>query len=684
MNLVSWQATTQNDSTGAAIVSPILTVRIGGPSGDLADLYDSAGVGVDNPYTGGTDGFAQFFARPGTYWIQSNDSGTLSNGWYWEANQHFAFGWDAESIQSAADIVGEQGGGVVQLPDGVVNMTTDSVAANEGTCVTLTSAHHNVTFRGAGATQIITGSNEIECFLINGANDVEFKGIHFDNSSHGVLQDQVKVDTYSYTLGGGVAGYGNAANCAIRQVRGSGLTVEDCKFSAFNISVEYIGDIDDDQVLSGDMVSINCEYDGCVQGVIPHQPHRLFIDGVRAKGGIDSINFDTSRDPGHQAVYVTNRDGAAPKEVVISNVYDEDSSSSTIKIRKGESVSVVGYTGNDVGRGIELSRVQNGTVTGYSIVLKDNADDSNQCGLEAVDSGNVLFGDGVVDVSAADAWGARIRSDSDSETWHNDGVRTDGLVIVQDYSTANGKAPVLLSGQSNANIKFKHKQKGTTVGGRAPAHLIGSDKCRVEVTHECPDGVSDAYKLAELEADCTDCVVKVSDSDIDVDFVFGSGSTSTVYDLGTGTVVDYSGHVSGSWTPAIEFSGGNGTFVEGASVAIGEYSQFIDRIQFEMRIVFTPTIGTASGNLRVTLPETAKDSSSLSNYALNLGRVDNLLIPGDAIQVNPVAVTNSDFMQFSTLRSENGDGFLDVSALSETDGAGATQYLISVTGTYPT
>ena len=113
--LTTWQATIQDDDTGAAIVSPVVTIRLGGPAGTLADLFDIAGspLGV-NPVTGGLDGFVQVQMRPGRYWVQAADGGTFSNAWYIDVMPEEGLSWETR-----AEFVTDWAAGM-NLPDGTV------------------------------------------------------------------------------------------------------------------------------------------------------------------------------------------------------------------------------------------------------------------------------------------------------------------------------------------------------------------------------------------------------------------------------------------------------------------------------------------------------------------------------------------------------------------------------------
>ena len=79
MTLIAWQATVQDDE-GNVIVNPSVTVRRASDDG-LADIFDSEGEALDNPYTGSSEGFVQFFAQPGKYTVQGARGGSVTQTW---------------------------------------------------------------------------------------------------------------------------------------------------------------------------------------------------------------------------------------------------------------------------------------------------------------------------------------------------------------------------------------------------------------------------------------------------------------------------------------------------------------------------------------------------------------------------------------------------------------------------
>jgi len=82
MAVFPWQSTVQ-DQDGNAIASAQLTIRDGGPSGDVSTIFsDSAETPLANPFNATSDGFAQFWAASGTYYIEAESGGQTTDGWY--------------------------------------------------------------------------------------------------------------------------------------------------------------------------------------------------------------------------------------------------------------------------------------------------------------------------------------------------------------------------------------------------------------------------------------------------------------------------------------------------------------------------------------------------------------------------------------------------------------------------
>ena len=261
-----------------------------------------------------------------------------------------------ETILAAAAEVGALGGGVICFPNQTLSMDAleeTAVAAHEGAAVVLTDEMSNITFLG-NRTTLRPVSNAIEMFVINGAENITFEGFTFDNSLNGVLQDEIKPS--GKTPGGGIAGLGNAANCAIRQYSGANLTVRNCKGIEFHTVVGYTGDNDDDQVLSGTVIVDGLHADGCVFGLLAEQPEHLFYVNSTYINGIASNNA-SSNDPGH-GVYLANRLGANPYSVKVDNINGYNNTSFTVKIRKGDNPVISNVTVTNCHRGVTVENCQ--------------------------------------------------------------------------------------------------------------------------------------------------------------------------------------------------------------------------------------------------------------------------------------------------------------------------------------
>jgi hypothetical protein len=441
---------------------------------------------------------------------------------------------DTEAIQDAADAAGAAGGGIVLLPPGTYLLDSSAVAAHEGTAVTLGAGDSLITFRGSGrgVSVLKPASNKIEMFLQNEGTDIVFEDLTFDNSANGQLQSQTKPGTY--TVAGGVAGYGNAANCAIRQVRGANLTVRRVDFHDFTCDVEYIGDFDDDQVLSGTVAQEDVFHDGCCFGLLASQPEYIFNTGkMRSADIVKSTNADLSEDPGHE-LYVTNRPGAHPKHIYIQDSYAENGHSSSIKIRKGETVEFGSITSYLCGRGPEIwgaKQITGGRVN--SVLAEVDLADTNSSGLELTDCGPAEIGTVFVDVNGVNAWGVRVRA-SDPVAWSNANIRLSNVTVKTDNSGTTGKAAVIIEDQTDFDlVNFRLLHDGSTASTKYPVDVRDCTRARINrPSRIAPDAPSDAAWLVSFDVDCVDCAVSYSGQDLTT-----SATTATISNLGTDTSI---------------------------------------------------------------------------------------------------------------------------------------------------
>jgi hypothetical protein len=433
---------------------------------------------------------------------------------------------DAPAVQLAVN----SGAKSIYFPEGVYLFNSNSVASGEGACVILTSLHHDVQFTGEAAT-IKSATNKLQLFCINGADNVSIRGLIFDNSANGLLQNQVKPAGYGVP-DGGILGNGNSANAAISLFDGEGLTVENCSFKEFSLGVYYICDYTDDQILGGHLYSNNNAFYGCVQGHLIDTPESYEIVNCRAYDNDDSVNADASIDPGH-LIYVTNRNGAVPQNGVVTNIFDTRGKSSAIKIRKGRSLAVSNFVSYLSERGIEIWNVQEGAVTNVAVTL-GVATISTNSAFEITDCGGLRVSNCLLDIRNRDAWGFRIRRDI-SPAYGNKNWSIANVTILADYTSFTGKAAILIDQQSHYSVEnAKWVVEGAVKNNRRFLDVRGSDYGFIA------DLSAIFYDTATSEGFVTFDATSDNNTAL-IDYYAGINSTIGVLygDAGTGNVVSH-------------------------------------------------------------------------------------------------------------------------------------------------
>jgi hypothetical protein len=534
----------------------------------------------------------------------------------------------ADALNAAAVTAGLAGGGVINIPAGTWSVgvpVANRVATNEGATLILTSAMSNIVFRGAGkgVTVLRPASNKIEMFAQYGAANVAFEGITFDNSGNGPLQNQVK----QASLAGpstGIAGQGNAANCAIRQYEGAGLTVRNCEFREWLIAIEYIGSFADDQVLAGDLICEGCRFDGCAQGILPSQPATIRFTGWDYSNGIDSVNADASVDPGH-GLYLTNRAGAYPRSVVVSDFTATNTSSSPCKIRKGDTVTVSNFALDLVQRGVEVNNCRALAVSNGSVRLATvSVIDTNCSGIEMTDCGNCEISNVVIDKSGTVAWGVRIVATEATHAWQNTRSRVSNITMLDDFAGGTGKDFIVCTGQSDmeivdvvahvtANVSNTRAVINVTDGTRI--HIIRPK--RRAATAGSPTG---SDRLVVLGASATGCTVEYARQDLDV-----TPTANTVTNAGTGnTILRVDGAQSSTYLPVASFAT-NGDFAPTYARQHGYWVRNGDIAQVFVSLVFTANAyTTAAGTFQMSLPFTAASSATMALWGVGNGNFQNI------------------------------------------------------------
>lgn len=502
---------------------------------------------VVNPGTGVSDGGKYIDA--GSLQLQQNLK-TPYNVKCWGARGNGS-DEDQLALRSCYIYVGSVGGGTVYHPAGEYLVTAPfdtQVSEDEGAVFQFESNYSNLRIIGDGVeqTKFIPKSNELEIFAINGANNTEFDQIEFNNISNGILQNQPKSN--DITVNGGVAQNGNAANAAIQQYEGSNLKLGRVSFKSFNTCCRYFGSKSDESIVIGTLFAEDVMFDDYCFGIIPRQPDKLIIDNLNSKNSQNSVNSDSSVDPGHP-LYVTNRNGGNPNQIVVNNFLDRNGSSSAVKIRKGKQVIVGNVNVIDSVRGCEFFNIEKLVYTNINVKLKNDVTDTNQNGIEYSDMGIVEHGNSIVDVRGVDAWGVRVRSDLDSETFHNEYSKLENTTVVVDFLGGTTKAPVIVENQSYFKLRNILVIQTSDADPNRPYYDIRN--CQFSKFYRpAVDRYTNSNwdRLIVIDEDCNGCDVSYSVQDFNFQL-----SENTVRDFGTNNRLIQEGPLI--WErPAIEIS----------------------------------------------------------------------------------------------------------------------------------
>jgi hypothetical protein len=350
----------------------------------------------------------------------------------------------------------------ILFPPGTYKVNSNSVAPSVGTCFTLVASNSGTWFKGESAT-IKPASNKIQIFAINGATGCKFSGITFDNSANGILQNQT---AGVHTIAGGS---GNNANTAIGHYLGTDLKIDNCRFNNFNTGLYYIADIATNLTLGGLVAVLNSSFDGCTFGILANTPRVLQLDNIHNKNNVDSVDSG-GVDPGH-LLYVTDRSGAFPEEIVINNITDTNGQSSCLKVRKGRAVSVSNVSIQGSHKGIEIANVLTGSISACAIVLANIAGgQGNPNALDIGDCGPIVVSGVSIDIRQQDSWGIRVRNDGVGAVLpYNSGLTLTGCSIFMDHTgPVVGKAGVIIADQQRVSVSnLRFIVQGSTPNTRA-------------------------------------------------------------------------------------------------------------------------------------------------------------------------------------------------------------------------
>lgn len=407
-------------------------------------------------------------------------------------------------LQTSYDAASPLGATII-LPSGTLQVTSNpktEIATHEGAAVMMLKGK-GVSWQGQN-TIIEPKSNKIEIFVQNGASDISFSGIKFDNSQNGLLQNTVKVP--NFLPNAGVKGQGNSCNAAIRQYRGKNLSVRNCEFDSFMMAIQYFGDSLDRDISSGDVVVENNLFRNGAFGLIAHNNERVFFKGNKEFNGVNRINKADIDDPGH-LFYQAGRSGPIVKFADVSSNYWENSLSSGLSIRNVEHVSCLNNSGINCARGISLSVIKSGIVNGNLLKLKASSTSRNNSALEINNCGDVIIGPAnLFDISGTDAWGFRIRKGiENAPDWADNGVQLNAPTIIYDDTSTSKKSPIYVIDQNDFLAeKVIFKNKGTSTNKR-PFELIRCKGAKVNAPY-LTKGIKDGNRVISLK-DCSNAIV---------------------------------------------------------------------------------------------------------------------------------------------------------------------------------
>ena len=567
------------------------------------------------------------------------------------------------TLIAAVTYVGGAGGGVICFPPGEFTITAleeTQINPDEGAGLTLTDEMSNITFRGSRTT-LKPASNKVEMFVINGAENTVFENFIFDNSDNGVLQDEVKPS--DQTPGGGVAGLGNAANCAIRQYSGPNLTVLNCTGLEFHTVVGYIGDYTDDQELSGTVIVDGLYADGCVFGLLAEQPEHFRYVNSTYINGVASNNA-SSNDPGH-GCYLANRLGAVPLSVVVDNIVGENNKSFAVKVRKGDNPVLSNITVTNSHRGVTVENCQP-TLTNINIKLENIfPSDTRAIGLKLCNVGYTRTSNVKVDISGCDAWAVKVIPTVDLDgtdpedpqdtnptapDWWNVNNNLSGITMINDLTASPDKRWLVC--QNQVDLVLDEPVAYVTENTTSDKPVVYIDNCVRSLVHRPKRRAAAAGSptgsdlLVGITATSTGTKVEYSRADLDV-----APTASTVNDAGTGTIVErVDGLITGTWTPAPTFVT-VGDFVATNVTTTGSwYARRANEVTVACRLKFDCTQTTSSGAFRITgFPYAANGFSN--EFASAVGMHKNFtLATGD------VGVVIGNGETFFTLRTNAAGG----------------------------
>lgn len=581
------------------------------------------------------------------------------------------------SANNMRDVLIPPGEWTVGVPD--ANQQSGGDANGNGAAVILDAACSNVRFVGVRDRTILKPiTNQVEMFSQNGATNIGFYQITFDNSANGVLE--LKGGGSNPIPGGGVTRLGNLANSAIFQWTGGGLTIDDCDFIEIYSNV-YNGNYLDVSELVGDLRVTNSRFDGCVFGMLGRQPETLVFNDNSFINGINGLTSLGNPIPGH-ALYIANVSGESPYAVTANNNYGRDCASTLLRVRKGLSQVFVGNNGDRLGRGIESHSSHSLAIVGNSFSVYDvtpGVDNAQRgIGVTGALGGGVIVGNSV-NLAGVDAWGIFF-DDNNVVAEQARNILVANNTIIHDGSVAPTKAFIAIRDSHSLNIignravqlgvGVAHDQYVVDVERSTRIRAFGNTRSTSLASN--PTG---SDKLVYFGSGCSDCEGAFSASDLDV-----TPTTLTGRNLGTGGFMGRSDPViTGEWTDDVTLTfNTNGTFsptITGGRVfwqRQGTYVRVWGDIEFD-----TNGYAGASGSFLINgLPFTPTGSQRVWKAAL--GGHENVVFTGTTLAA--WATGGDDYLRLRDSATASAGAYLSTSAFP----ASTSDFSISFDVTYET
>jgi len=254
-------------------------------------------------------------------------------------------------------------------------------------------------------------------------------------------------------------------------------------------------------------------------------------------------------DPGH-GIYKSN-DGtdSYPDFVHIAGWIDEESHSSCVKIRGANQVHVGPVISRNCGKSVELLSIQSATLGRINGKMFE-AHETFQALVDVRHCEAFSLDGGLLDVRGCEEFAVNIESGSSAtvaDAWPpNERGYVGPFHMIYDNAGGADRPVINIEDQTDTVIDsptLDHRYStGTTItdfsSGQYPLKIDGCTRVRVtNPVHLVEGNNGTAHKLAEVDGDCTDCVLNLREDDI----AGGKSPSTQISDSGTTSKIYWNG-----------------------------------------------------------------------------------------------------------------------------------------------